>query len=518
VRAAAARRAQRLTAGLAVSVLATVCVAGGGWWWIANETSLRQAKTGHAVQETLQAAERLRGLARAAVGSNLGPWKDALAAAHRARALVESSEVEAGLRARVMTFADGLAGEEHAARAQAQQRVRDAEMVARLEEVPIEVEENPWVENRARRELERQDDAYRSTFRGYGIEVESQTRETTVQQIRSSAIATELAAALDWWAMCRRPLSMPNEGKAWRQLMELAKEADPDPMRVRLPQILLEIEPKERAPALEQLLEQAEVRELPPVTVLVLGVALASHGLRTKAADLFRSAVGLHPGDFNLNSRLALQLEKLDAADHRDAVRFHQAALALRPASAVTRHRLAHALRDAGRLEEAIAAHLEVIRLQPDNASAHCCHGDMLCESGNLIDATAAYREAIRMEPSLVWAHNNLGIALKREGNVQEAIASYRAAIRWRPSLAMAHYNLGIALREQGMLDEAAVASREAIRLQPGHADAHNNLGATLRELGKLDEAVVAFREAIRLQPGVAAPHMNLGASLRDQG
>jgi tetratricopeptide (TPR) repeat protein/tRNA A-37 threonylcarbamoyl transferase component Bud32 len=248
-----------------------------------------------------------------------------------------------------------------------------------------------------------------------------------------------------------------------------------------------------------------------------LGLTLEAKGDSDGAIAEYREAIRLKPGEALYHNNLggALRAKR----DLGGAITEHREAIRLKPDFPDAHNNLGRALRDKEDVGGAIAEYREAIRLKPGEPAYHDNLGVALRAKGDLGGAIAAHREAIRLKPDYPNAHCNLGVALRDKGDVGGAIAEYREAIRFKPNYDGAHCNLGNALRDnKGDADGAIVEYREAIRLKPGEALYHSNLSLALRDKGDLRGAIAACREAIRLKPDYADAHRNLGHALRDKG
>ena len=271
----------------------------------------------------------------------------------------------------------------------------------------------------------------------------------------------------------------------------------------------------------ERLAKATPFETLGPISLDLLGRALKDAGDPAGAEAVLRRAQQRHPGDVWINYDLARSLEKL--ARREEAIRYYTAARSLRPETA---HELAHALGDKGERDEEIAIFEDLRRLRPGSGRHLGCLGRALKNQGRsqeaaaiLEAAAAANREAVRLRPDDAYAHFSLGFALFMQGKLDEAIAEYRTAIRIQPDDATFHDNLCEALGQQGKLDEAIAEHRIAIRIQPDFANAHNTLGHILSDVKQdYGAAAAEFREAIRLQPDFALFHNNLGLALQRAG
>ena len=522
--------ARRNKARLSVTglILFFLVLLGGGGGWMMRDRAAREEellRDGAARQAVVE--ERVtQALNEAAERQAQGRWTEALAAARRAEELLPTEG------------SDEL-------RRQVRERRADLEMVAQLADIRLQ---SAAADKEGNFDNALRDPAYAQVFREHGFDFARGVRDPeAVQRIRAKSIAVELAAALGDWAVVSRQ-TRPKGDTTWKDLLAIARVADPDPFRNQL----RDAWEGRDVQALEHLAASEKAADLPAATVVLLGDALADTGASQAAVALLRQAQFRHPADFWINQTLASALHRMQPPPLDEAIGYYRAALALRPESPGVHCCLGLALLAKGRLDEAVAecheairlkndwaeaySNLalvlwrkgllneaiaecrEAIRLKRDYAGAHCNLGIVLGQMGRLDESIAAYREAIRLKPELAAAHSNLSMALSNNGRLDEAIATAKEAIRLKPELAEAHYNLGNALVEAGRVDEAIAAYKEAIRRKPGYAHAHGNLGATLSLKGQVDEAIAAFKEASRLQPDDANTHNKLGHVLVRKG
>jgi serine/threonine protein kinase/Tfp pilus assembly protein PilF len=378
-----------------------------------------------------------RAARRAALAADVGRDLDEARAFCRDDRLREASAVVDHAQALV---ARGGAGEELGGRV-AQART-DVDTAARLEAIRLEraAVKDGYVVGAARASPR-----YRDAFRDYGLDVTALDADAAAARIQGSAIKDQLLAALDDWLWCS-----PAKKRADRRLAVL-RRADPDPWRGRFRDAFVRGDKH----ALEELARDPKAAAQPPATVVSLGMLLGGLGEHSLAVELLRSAQQRHPDDFWINFELAWELQVSQPKRAAEAVRYYQAALALRPDNPAVHANLGVALHDERKLDEAIAEYRKAIELDPKFAPAHTSLGNALHEQKKLPEAIAEYRKAIELDPKLAHAHNGLGAALRDKGKVEEAIACYRKAIELDPKFAQAHYRLGKALHEQGKADEA---------------------------------------------------------------
>jgi serine/threonine protein kinase/Flp pilus assembly protein TadD len=353
---------------------------------------------------------------------------------------------------------------------------------------------------------------YKQAFQRYGLDVIHLDPEDAARRLRASAMSDHLIEALDDWAGCADKNSEPEVGKALRALAGLA---DDDPWRQRLREM---VERADRV-ALEGLVGQEDTMSKRPAGLVRLAVALRKADSWEFSERLLRQAQALHPSDFWVNFELGVILSHKKVPDWGQAIRFDQAALALRPRCAAAHASLGADLHGLGRVAEAEVVFRQAIALKPDYALAYSNLGICFYDQGRVAKAEAADRQAIDLEPDYAKAHSHLGRVLSAQGKLAEAEAAARKAIALKPDFDEAYSSLAIVLCGQGKVVEAEAAFRKAIALKPDSADAYINLGTFLFNLqGKVSEAEAAFRRGIILGPNSATAHLNLGIVLSAQG
>jgi tetratricopeptide (TPR) repeat protein len=463
----------------ATALVLAVLVLGGVVLWREHE---QRAAAEYAVESALERAELLR---------QQEHWDEALAVLALAKAQLEGR----GL---------GALGE------RVEQSRRDVEMLRKLEEA--------WLQQAAGGkgrgfDYAGADRQYAGAFAGYGLEETALEKKEAAERVRSSAICDRLLAALYEWSLVRDELKK-GDGVLLRSVADLA---DDDPWRRRLRQAGGR---RDRA-ALEALAKEKRILSKPPRYLVLLAVGLRSAGSSTKAERLLRQVQAARPADFWINFELGSGLARKKSAEQAEALRFLQAALALRPHSAPLYINLGNALGDKGDVDGAIAAYKEALRLKQDYPLAHYNLGNALKAKGRLDEAITEYREALRIKEDYPEAHHNLGKTLCAKGDVAGAVAEYREALRTKqafPEAYKTHYNLGVILQIRRQLDEAITEYRGAIRLNEDYLEAHYNLGNALRDKGQLDDAIAEYREALRINKECAVANCNLGHILQEQG
>ena len=167
-------------------------------------------------------------------------------------------------------------------------------MALRLEEIFT----RPKEENFAARQ--ESDAEYARAFRECGIDLAVLPAADVVQRIGARRIRLELARALDSWSGVRKRTNNPGPPD-WKQLLEVARKADPDLWRCDLRDAL----ERNDAKALAALAASVDVRKLPPGHLHLLGVALNDAGQPEQAVTLLRHAQRQYPDNLWLNDELA---------------------------------------------------------------------------------------------------------------------------------------------------------------------------------------------------------------------
>jgi serine/threonine-protein kinase len=497
-RAAEERKRRKLTLALAASIIGTILIGGGAWYTREQQRQERAARVDLALRE----AEILYDQARQA-GDDQSRWIEARDAARSVERVLADARDEAIRRrvtglAREVTSQAGAAGD-------------DRKLLDKLIDIRSAQADDP--------DGSVADADYAAAFREAGLDVTALPSAEAAARMtaRPARVAASLAAALDDWASVRRGRLRDEAGAS--QLTQIARVADPDSWRIQFRDALGVHEGPRRLDTIRALARSAEIDELPPASLNLLGSALLAAGDSTAAEKILRTAQRRFPGDVWLNHNLALCLEKL--ARREEAIRFYTAARSLRPETA---HELAHALDGKGESDEAVAVFQDLARLRPGDGRHLVCLGRVLQVRGRtqeaipILDAAiSALRLKLRERTGNVGLSNSLGLALMDQGRLQDAVAVYRGALRLNPGAAEVHDNLGLALQNLGKPEEAIAEHRIAIRLKPDHATFYSNLSIALIGRGRYDEAIVEVRDAIRLQPDFAQAHVILGNALRQR-
>jgi serine/threonine-protein kinase len=415
-----ARRVRRrpiVSAAVAAATLAAVALVGGGLRLISERTATKRA-----------ADEDLREMVR---WLNRSSWPEARAALERARGRL-GDRGSAELRRRL------------------DQGARDLDLAARLEAMCLEL--TPAMMNPP---VDQPDRLYDQVFRGAGLGQVGDDPEAVSVRVRDSDIRAALVAALDHWSAVTR------EPGHRRWVLTVARLADPDPTgwraRARDPAV------RENPAALAEVIDTATVADQPPQLLLALGKHLKPDS--PERLPFLRRVQRAHPGDFWANLSLGDAL--LGRFQLAEAIRYYQAAVAIRPQVELGYRRLGFALGTASRIEEGVESD----------------------------------RRAVDIEPGSPGPRFLLAWTLSRLGRHDEAIRHLQVAVRLRPEGARFRTVLGDNLAVRGRYAEALDFYREAAALDPKDPSTRSKVRSILVQLGRGEEARAAWQTALDADP-----------------
>jgi tetratricopeptide (TPR) repeat protein len=334
------------------------------------------------------------------------------------------------------------------------------------------------------------DPEYEKAFLEIGLADVPHHPQETAAWVRNSRIRSVLVSALDTWAICAMDDEARRDG-----ILETVRLADPDPTgwrdRVRDPANW-----KDKK-ALTELTKTAPIAKESVMLLRALADHLMVAGL--DPVPFFEKIQQEHPGEFWSNFALGICVQQKSPAK---AVRYFQAAVAVRPDDSVSRGNLGAVLGVSGQLDEAIVQLEKSLQLDPTNASAHVSLSTAFAKKGRIADATEELSTAMRLDPEQVDTRKRILLAgwLMDLGRPDESIAGFRAILRDDPDSCEVHCVLAYALHSWGRFEEAADEFRRAIEIEP-RGLIHESLGLVLADLGRTDDAIQSFRAAVQSDP-----------------
>jgi len=449
-----------------VVVLASVTGLAGAWL---SDRANREGETQRAVNATLAEADLLQKERK---------LPEALAKVKQAEAILSSGVPTPALNKSV------------------QARMADLKLVARLEEIKAQLAADVvMLEASFSFDYAQADRSYAQAFQAGGFDLFALPADQAAQRIHQRSVAVELAATLDQWSFVAKK-ARPADQSRWKQLLAVARAADPDPLRNQLRTALVHKDTN----ALKAVADRVKGEELPAATVVVFGQALNDSGAGKEAIALLRQGQRRHRTDFWINNNLAERLYHRQPPLYDEAIRFYTAALSIRPDVAGAHAMLGSALYHTGQVDEAIAAHREAIRLKPDFAGFHLNLGFALKKKWQsdypasnvtlpatnpaiglkkkeqLEQAMAAFDEAVRLKPDYAQAINALVATLGEKDVPEETRNKYKDASKRQQQTASFHFSRAVVLKNQGKTAEAIESLKKAIEIDPNHSQAHNYL------------------------------------------
>jgi serine/threonine-protein kinase len=530
-KAAAERRARHLTVGLAGALLLLAALATGGWLWLEQ----RRATTTAAVNEAFVTAKLLHERA----GGDLAQLSRAVAAFKEAQALAEGGYCDEALRAQVQKALAQAEGQEQDARRQAEREAKHRQMLARLEDIRLQVatqDASSEGDGHAAAAL-----AYEKTLAGWQLDVDRLSVDEAAARVRAypAPLVRALAGALDHWVLCGvvaygRQAKKSFAGTSgfslasllgakhqaglvallpkWRHRLAVAQQVDPDPLRHQLREALLRYDTAQ----LKRVARTADAAALPTDTIQNLAPLLWAIGDKQLTLDLLRKAATARPDDFWIHHYLGFFAMQVGRRD--EALCHATATASLKPQSALALLNLGAMFVANGRYDEALAVLQRAPRMGPQASGVHFHIGSALRAKGDLPGAITHFRDALRLEPGKVLFHHSLASALRANKDLSGALAAYQAALAADPRDGESRWQIGQILREQGKPAEALDPLGKAARLAPHDVRYALALADTLRDLRKWDEALAEYQRVVRLAPTSGAGHYGLGRVLRERG
>ncbi len=500
-----ARRHKARLVTMSVAVLAAFLVVGvvaGSLGWMARDRSLRQARLNLEVEHALDEAEKACDQALT-LTDNPYQWEAVLAAAASAfkRADGLAAQEEVGLEPAVHEHLEAL-------RARLDADENDRRFVARFDEIRLEQTEIHLAASAFK--LEVAFSAFKKAFEThYAITFGAKPPEQVLKFLeqRPRPIRQYLVAALDF-SLPHAPKEDP-QAREWLAAVLWAVDSS-DPWRQQAQAAIGAHDWQ----ALRKLLEGPAAARQSPIVLVGLTARSPWDG-DSQMVDLWRYIRQSYPGDFWANRYLAGELHYFVRPPRlEEAIRYYQAAIALRPRCPAVYIDMGNALGDKGELDGAIAVYRQAIALAPQYAAAHAVLGFALERKGWIDEAIEEQLETIRLaQHTTMRVYLTLGRMLEHRGRYDEAIVNYKKSVEVYPKIALGHVVLAEALWKVrrnveaiASYEKAIALYEKAIEVDARNAYLHNNLAwllATCAEV-KLRNPAKAVRlasKAVELAP-----------------
>jgi tetratricopeptide (TPR) repeat protein len=354
-----------------------------------------------------------------------------------------------------------------------------------------------------------QDARFARAFREFGIDLEALEPAEAAARLGRTNIGPALVKALGQWAPLRERARGEND-PGWKKLIEIARQADPDPRRNRCREALL----RRDRQALEQLADTVPIRQVPPATLCLLAITVREVGALDKAMDLLRRAQHEYPTDLWINDTLgAFSWNAFRPPRMDDALRFYSIALTLRPTRPQLHLMVAHILSGKGAVEDAVLEYSKAIDLDPKAALLWNNRAFAYARVGQYDKALADFTSAIALEPKQAYLWSNRGWTYRELHQYDKAVADCSKAIELDPNMAAAWNNRGAAYADLHQYEKALTDCSKAIELDPKMATAWNVRGGVYGALHQYEKALTDCSKAIELDPRKAGAWSNRGGA-----
>ncbi len=502
-RIAEERKRRRLAFALAAVVFAAAAIGIATWQWIDAELAkqertrlAQQARDRQEVTSLLAELPALRATA-AAAPDDASAWRAVQQTLARAESIVASESFDGEIRQRTQSL-----------RKEIDAQGNDRQFIARLEQLRGHrgpsvhaVRETGFVD------FNLADAEFAAAFREYGVDVDKLPAAEAADQLKSRAIAPELAAALDDWALMR--LSRNPAAKDWRPLLAVARLVDPSDVRNQLRDAVEHSDVR----GLYKFIETSPAEGRSPKTALLLAGALAARQDVPTAVYVLRRAWRDHPGDFWISYQIVVYSHYVLFT--RDSLPYARAAVALRPRSPIARMALAAVLTGE---EEAVTVAREAIELGPNDYATHATLSRALIWRRRYQQAILAARRALELAPDQPWALWQLSDLLRWSGQREEALQHAEKLFELQPNESRSHAVLAMALGANGRLQQAIMHMEAATRIEPLNTEYHRDLGRLYARDGQWNKALVEHRAAIEKWPHDASLYGDLALALVAHG
>jgi serine/threonine protein kinase/Flp pilus assembly protein TadD len=282
--------------------------------------------------------------------------------------------------------------------------------------------------------------SYERAFRDAELGTFGEEPSTAAARVKASNVSQALIAALDDWSACET--DPPQQ--EWVLAVTRLADRDTTGLRARDPKTW-----KDKN-ALAELVRTATISDLSVPLLVVTGQRLQRAG--GEASPFLKRVQQAYPDDFWANIALGDALS--DEKKYADATRYFQAAIAIRPQSAVAFNNLGLALAEIGRNEESL---------------------DL-------------FRKAIEFRPSAADFRYNSGLVLTHLHRNEDAIQELKHAVAVNPKHAISYALWGLNLTQLQRHEEAIKQVQQAIVLEPLKPEFHNTLRPSLIALGRCAE------------------------------
>jgi serine/threonine-protein kinase len=451
------RRHPTLVTAFFFGLIMTLAASGGALWLIAERRTNRQA-----IEFDLQGAARLQ---------QMSNWSKARTALERARARLGDHGLP-DLR-ELLAQAD-----------------RDQASAARLDQI----RSDRAISKVGRFDSSRSIAEYESMFRASGIGHRGDDPALVAGRIERSNIRAILVSAIEDWAAI-------TEDEAYLDwLLQVARQAIDDPTGWHGRVMTLAVWTKQSD--LARLLASAPVTQNSVPLLLALGERYQRQG--GNPVELFKKCQKVRSSYFWANFLLGQALRGQE--NPVESIRYFQAAVAIRPDSALAYNQLGIALTDLRRFDDAIEMLQEAVRMDPVQGTFAANLGILLSFGGRHAEAIPKLRNSISLRPGEPILYGCLGCSLNAVGQRDEAWEYFERAIELDPTILNNCHQIRVQLLRQRRGDEFRTLWRSALAADPPRHDVWDGYAELSLFLGREDEYLWARRELLKRFGGASDP------------
>ena len=324
--------------------------------------------------------------------------------------------------------------------------------------------------------------------------------------------------------------------QAYRQLLALARGADPAPALIPLAQPVdlycqaLDLLQDNQYLEAQVLLEQAiglMGEQAPTHWHYRLGTSLLRSGQAARAQTSLEQACRLRPANPYYTYALAQAIGSQGRTWQEAQTLQHTLALAQSPsnpgphADFITQWQweLGEAEEKMNRFAQAAAAYQQANQAQQGNVLRHFKEGYAWERAGDSSQAAWAYQAAIAADQTLGAAQLGIGVFHQQGGFWFQAAQAYAAQLQHQPENAQLHYRLGLAYARCYEWKAARNSYCKSLALDIHQPECHYQLGFVYERLGMYPEAAQAYQEAVmRADKYESEWYYRLGYVLEQQG
>jgi tetratricopeptide (TPR) repeat protein len=352
-----------------------------------------------------------------------------------------------------------------------------------------------------------------AAFRDYGVDLEAGDEESNAALIRGSAIAGDLRAALDSWAVLLSR-DTPDAASEAGRLFRVAALSDDDEWRNRLRRAFAE----EDYAALRALASAAETEGLTAASVWLLAQALVSAESPEAAIAFLKQAHLQHAEDFWVNFLLGTFPMLTEPPRPEEGVGYLLAARAIRPRGREVLHQLGIALSMTGDWSAAASVWRRMLEIDPEYVHAWSHLYEAARETGTLDAEIESLRGGIERGSDTAEDWFRLAVAHRVRVEPAKAMQAFRRAVEIDPEMDDAQYGLSYVLLALGRWREAERSLLRCAELRPDDANTWFQLAWVRRRLRDFPGAVEAHEQARRICPSYPTYHTAVAGAQAEGG